>query len=494
MAEQEFSLVIRGGRAVLPDGVARVDIGISGETIAAIGEHLARGAAEIDATDRIVAPGGVDPHAHIEQVSGAGLLNADTFESATASAVFGGTTTVISFAAQHAGRDLDGVVADYHRLADRGAMIDYAFHLIIGDPNEVTLKAQLPKLVRDGHASIKVFMTYDRVKLDDEQLLDVLAAARDNHAFVCVHAENHGMISFMSKRLLAGGLTAPSAFWMSHPRLAEVDAIQRVAAMSQLVDQPVMVFHVSTAEGADAVRRARAAGVKLFAETCPHYLVLTADEVDRPGLEGAKWMCSPPLRQAADQDALWQALADGDLQVVSSDHAPYRFDASGKLAAGPAPTFKQIANGLPGIEVRLPLLFDAAVTKARLGLERFVALTSTNPAKLYGLYPKKGALAVGSDADVAIWNADKTVTLSSAMLHDRTGYTPYEGRVVKGWPETVLSRGRIAVRNGSLQVAPGSGRFLPRVAGAAAEPLGRPSAEFANATAKPAPARRASLA
>jgi dihydropyrimidinase len=242
------------------------------------------------------------------------------------------------------------------------------------------------------------------------------------------------------------------------------------------------------------VRRARAAGVKLFAETCPHYLVLTADEVDRPGLEGAKWMCSPPLRQAADQDALWQALADGDLQVVSSDHAPYRFDASGKLAAGPAPTFKQIANGLPGIEVRLPLLFDAAVTKARLGLERFVALTSTNPAKLYGLYPKKGALAVGSDADVAIWNADKTVTLSSAMLHDRTGYTPYEGRVVKGWPETVLSRGRIAVRNGSLQVAPGSGRFLPRVAGAAAEPLGRPSTEFANATAKPAPARRASLA
>lgn len=494
MAEQLFSLVIRGGRVVLPEGVARVDIGIQGETIAAIGEGLARGATEIDASDRVVAPGGVDPHAHIEQVSGSGLLNADTFESATAAAIFGGTTTVIPFAAQHAGRDLEQVVADYHRLAARGAVIDYAFHLIIGDPNEITLKTHLPKLVRQGHASIKVFMTYDRVKLDDEQLLEVLAAARDNHAFVCVHAENHGMISFMSKRLLSNGLTAPSAFWMSHPRLAEIDAIQRLAAMSQLVDQPIMVFHVSTAEGADVVRKARAAGVKLFAETCPHYLLLTADDVDKPGLEGAKWMCSPPLRQAADQEALWNALADGDLQVVSSDHAPYRFDASGKLAAGPAPTFKQIANGLPGIEVRLPLLFDATVTRARLGLERFVELTSTNPAKLYGLYPKKGTLVVGSDADIVIWNTDKTVTLSAGMLHDRTGYTPYEGRAVKGWPETVLSRGRIAVREGKLQVAPGSGHFLPRRAGAAAEPLGRPSVEFANATAKSALRPRASLA
>jgi dihydropyrimidinase len=321
-------------------------------------------------------------------------------------------------------------------------------------------------------------------------MLDVLAAARDNGAFVCVHAENHGMISFMSKRLLAAGRTGPSAHWMSHPRLAEVDAIQRLAAMSQLVDQPVMVFHVSTAEGAEVVAQARRAGVKLFAETCPHYLLMTAEEADKPGLDGAKWMCSPPLRRASDREALWAALARGDLQVVSSDHAPYRFDASGKLSAGPNPTFKQIANGLPGLEVRLPLMFDAAVTQGRLGLERFVELTSTAPAKLYGLHPKKGALAVGADADVVVWDPARTVRLSHAMLHDRAGYTPYEGRSLIGWPETVLSRGRVAVRDGRLHVAPGSGRFLPRAAGEAAQPLGRPAEEFAGA----GPTSRASAA
>jgi dihydropyrimidinase len=494
MAEQAFSTVIRGGTAVLPTGVARADIGIRGETIAAIGERLGPGEREIDATGKVVAPGGVDPHAHIEQVSGGGLLNADSFESATISAAFGGTTTVIPFAAQHVGHALDRVLDDYHRLAERGAVIDYAFHMILADPNEATLKTHLPKLVRDGHASIKVFMTYDKIRLDDEQMLDVLAAARDNGAFVCVHAENHGMISFMSKRLLANGRTSPLAHGASHPRLAELDAIQRVAAMSQLIDQPVMVFHVTTAEAAAAVAKARRDGVKLFGETCPHYLLLTAEDVDKPGLDGAKWMCSPPLRQAADRDALWDALARGDLQVVSSDHAPYRFDASGKLSAGPNPNFKQIANGLPGLEVRLPLMFDAAVTQGRLGLERFVELTSTAPAKLYGLYPKKGALAVGADADVVVWDPKKTVRLSSAMLHDNTGYTPYEGRSVTGWPETVLSRGRVAVRDGTLHVAPGSGRFLPRAAGEAAQPLGRPAAEFAAASAAPDAKSRASAA
>jgi dihydropyrimidinase len=495
MAEQTFSLVIRGGSVVQPQGTVRADIGIRGETIVAIGDQLGSGASEIDASGRLVLPGGIDPHAHIEQVSGAGLLNADSFESATTSAAFGGTTTVIPFAAQHVGHALDRVLADYHALAEKGAVIDYAFHMILADPNEATLKTHIPKLVKEGHASIKIFMTYDKIKLDDEQVLNVLQAARDNGAFVCVHAENHGMITFMVRRLLANGLTTPPVFPMSHPRLAEVDAIQRLVVMSRFIDQPIMIFHVSTAEGAEVVRRARADGVKIFGETCTQYLVLTDETIDKPGLEGAKWMCSPPLRKTADQEALWQALARGDLQVVSSDHAPYRFDSTGKLAAGPNPTFKEIANGLPGVEARLPVLFDAMVTRGRLSLEKFVELTSTAPAKIYGLYPRKGTLAVGSDADIAIWDAKKTVRLTASIMHDRTGYTPYEGLSVTGWPEIVLSRGHVVVRNGALQVAPGSGRFLPRQAGEAAQPLGNPAAEIVGSMPSAASApRRASVA
>jgi dihydropyrimidinase len=213
-------------------------------------------------------------------------------------------------------------------------------------------------------------------------------------------------------------------------------------------------------------------------ETCPQYLFLTAQDLDRPGLEGAKWICSPPLRQASDQEALWQALALGDLQTVSSDHAPYRADRSGKFIASDNPNFKQIPNGMPGLETRLPLLFDAMVSRGRLGLEKFVSLTATEPAKIYGLHPKKGDLAIGGDADIAVWDPNRMVTISAAMMHDLTGYSPYEGRTVTGWPITVLNRGRVIIGDSALHAAPGTGRFLPRTAGTAAAPTGRRSAEF----------------
>ncbi|HLN09358.1 MAG TPA: amidohydrolase family protein, partial [Xanthobacteraceae bacterium] len=282
----------------------------------------------------------------------------------------------------------------------------------------------------------------------------------------------------MVKRLLARSYTAPKFHPVSHPRAAEAEAINRLIAFSTFVDQPVMIFHVSTSEGADVIRRARGEGAKIFAETCPQYLLLTAADIDRPGLDGARWICSPPLRTKADQEALWQALGRGDLQIVSSDHAPYRLDATGKFSAGPAPNFRQIANGMPGAEVRLPLLFDAMVSKGRLGLDRFVEITAEAPAKLYGLHPRKGAVAAGADADLAIWNPDRRVTLTATMMHDLTGYTPYEGREVVGWPETVLSRGRVVVDDGRLLAKPGSGRFLARKAAAAAEPTGRVGPEL----------------
>jgi dihydropyrimidinase len=272
----------------------------------------------------------------------------------------------------------------------------------------------------------------------------------------------------MTKRLLARGYVAPKYHAVSHPRVGEREAFERLIAMSALVDQPVMIFHVSTAEGAATIRRARGEGLKIFAETCPQYLFLSRHDLDRPGIEGAKWMCSPPLREAADQEALWRALALGDLQTVSSDHAPYAFDASGKLRAGPNPNFKQIANGLPGLELRLPLLFDAMVTQHRLGIEKFVELTATAPARIYNLAPRKGSIAIGADADIAIWNPARRVRIGDEMVHDRAGYTPYAGRTVTGWPDVVLRRGSVIVEGGALKAEPGSGHFLPRTGGGAA--------------------------
>jgi dihydropyrimidinase len=473
MTEPVYDIVIREGRVATASDVFDADVAITGERIAAIGRGLASGKREINARGKLVLPGGVDSHAHIEQLSAAGIMNADTFESATTSAAFGGTTTVISFAAQHVGMKLPQVLADYHALARRGAVIDYAFHVIIADPTPETLANDIPALVKDGHASIKIFMTYDRLKIDDEPLLDILVAARRSGAMLCAHAENHGIIAWMAKRLLARGYAHPKYHAISHARFSEADAINRLIGMAALVDQPIMIFHVSTAEGAKVIRDARGEGLKVFAETCPQYLFLTAEDLNKPGAEGAKWMCSPPPRSAADQEALWKALALGDLQTVSSDHAPYRFDESGKLRGGPNPDFKQVANGLPGLEVRLPLLFDAMVSKGRLGLEKFVDLTATAPAKIYNLHPRKGSIAVGADADIAIWDQAREVTLSDARMHDLAGYTPYAGRTVRGWPVTVLSRGRVVIADERMMAEPGSGRFIARTGGEAAKPTGR---------------------
>lgn len=475
---QPFDLVIRGGTVATATDSFKADVGIRGATIAAIGEGLDNGKREIDARGKLVLPGGVDSHSHIEQLSASGLMNADTFQSATTAAAFGGTTTVISFAAQHVGMSLKTVVDEYHQYAERGAVVDYAFHMILADPRDEVLEKEVPPLVKAGHASLKVFMTYDRLKVDDEQLLNVLQSARDNHAMVCVHAENHGMISWMGKRLVKKGYIAPKFHGIGHPRVCEPEAFTRLIACATLVDQPIMIFHVSTKEGTQVIREARGEGLKIFAETCPQYLFMTKRDLVKPGLEGAKWMFSPPARDFHDQEALWQALDLGDLQVISSDHAPYRYDKSGKLMAGKKSTFKQIPNGMPGLEARLPVVFDEMVSNGRFDVSKFVAWTSTNPAKIYGLYPKKGTLAIGSDADIAIWDPKKRVTFSDKTVKDRAGYTPWKGRTVQGWPTTVLLRGEVLVADDRLKAKPGSGQFLARRAGKAAEPLGRATVEF----------------
>jgi dihydropyrimidinase len=474
----DYDIVIRGGTVGTASETFMADVGISGGEIAAVGKSLPKGKREIDARGKLVLPGGVDAHAHIEQLSGMGVMNADTFESATSAAAHGGTTTVICFAAQHHGMSLAKVLDDYHALARKGAIVDYAFHMILADPNARVLKEELPALVKAGHSSIKIFMTYEKTRVADEPLLEVMATARELRALVCVHAENDGMISWMGKRLVQRGYTAPRYHGIYHPRLSEVEAFHRIIAFSEFIDQPVIIYHVSTGDGARVIREARGRGVKVFAETCTQYLTLTVEDLDKPGLEGAKWICSPPLRTRADQEALWQALALGDLQLISSDHAPYTFDAQGKLRAGPNPNFKEIANGMPGLELRLPLLFDAMVSKGRFGIERFVEWTATAPARMYGLHPRKGAIAIGADADVCIWDPGKIVTISDEDVHDNTRFTPYAGREVVGWPVVVLRRGEVIVDGGRLAARAGSGRFLPRTGGAAAEPTGCLSPEF----------------
>lgn len=471
----DFDLVVRGGTVVTGTGAASADIGVAGGVVRAVGPALGPGREEISAAGRLVLPGGVDAHTHIAQRSSMGVMTADDFESGTISAACGGTTTVLSFAAQQRGQSPRAIVEAYHRAAAGKAVTDYGFHLILSDPSPSALGEEVPSLVDEGVSSFKVYMTYDAVRVNDRQLLEVLAGARRMGALTMVHAENHGMIGWMSGRLVQGGHTAPKFHAVGHAKLAESEATARAIGLAELVDAPLYVVHVSSKEAGEAIAAARRRGLKVFAETCPQYLLLTAEDLDLPEMEGAKSCCSPPPRDRESQEAIWAGLRDGWFDVLSSDHAPYTMDARGKLAAGPEPPFPKICNGVPGIELRMALVFSEGVQRGRIALERFVEVCCEAPARLFGLWPRKGTLAPGSDADLAIWDPEAEVTVRWRDLHDRVGYSPYEGRRLRGYPETVLRRGEVIVRNREPVAAPGSGQFVRRARPEAAVPLGRPS-------------------
>ncbi len=462
MSMQIFDMVVRNGRIVSEGNIIEGCLGITDGKIAAIAEGTClAGKREIDAMGRWVLPGGIDSHCHIEQMSGMGRMSAGDFYSATVSAAYGGTTTIIPFAAQHRGASIPNVVADYKERA-RKSVIDYGIHLIVSDPTEQVLMHDLPQAIRDGISSVKVYMTYDSLKLADSQLLDIFALARHEDALVMVHAENNDIIKWLADRLLAKGYTLPKYHAVAHDPLAEAEATNRAIILSRVIDVPILLVHVSGAEAIDAIRRARLAGLPILAESCPQYLFLTADDLDRDGMEGAKFCCSPPPRDPASQEAVWHGFIDTTLTTYSSDHAPYRFDKTGKLPNGEHTTFKEVANGVPGLELRLPLLFSEGFLTGRIDIHQFVALTATNHAKLYGLAPRKGAIVVGADADIAIWDENREVTVTNDMLHDEVGYTPYEGKTIRGWPQVVLCRGRVIVDNGALVAERGSGQYLPR--------------------------------
>ncbi|MBO6784984.1 MAG: dihydropyrimidinase, partial [Alphaproteobacteria bacterium] len=440
-------------------------VGISDGRIVALGEKLGSADHEIDATGKLVLPGGIDAHCHLDQPQAEGLASggavmADGFESGSRSAVFGGTTTIIPFAVQHRGQSLRAAVADYHRRAAGNSHIDYAFHLIISDPTQAVLGQELPALVASGCTSVKVYMTYEAMVLSDGQILDVLARARELDALVMIHAENFECLTWLTEQLESAGKIEPKYHATSRPGVVEREATHRAISLAEIAGVPILIVHVSGREAADEIRRARAKGVNILAETCPQYLMLTEADLDMPDFEGAKAMCSPPPRDKESQEVLWQGLGDGLFDILSSDHAPYRFDDEGKKRFGTDAPFRKVANGMPGLETRAPILFSEGVMKGRLSLERFVELNSTNAARIYGLYPRKGTIAVGSDADIAIWDPEKTVIVTNDILHHNVDYTPFEGMEVQGWPVTVVSRGRIVCDKGELLSDTSHGQFL----------------------------------
>jgi len=456
-----LDLVVRHARVATAADVFEADIGVAGGRIIALASGLPRATREIDAAGRLVTPGGVDGHCHLDQPMPLPMRMADDFLSGTRSAACGGTTTVIPFAAQQKGHSLRAAVEDYHRRAAGKAAIDYAFHLIVSDPTPQVLREELPSLIREGYTSFKLYMTYDDLKLSDRQMLEVMDLARREGAMVMVHAENSDCIAWLTEKLVAAGRTGPRYHADSRPALVEREATHRAIAFSELVDVPILIVHVSGEQAVEQIRWAQGRGLNIYAETCPQYLLLTAEDLGGAGFEGAKCVCSPPPRDAANQQAVWRALASGVFHVFSSDHAPFSYDdPHGKRLGGKEVAFPYIPNGIPGLETRLPLLFSEGVGKGRIGLDAFVALTATNPARMYGLYPRKGTIAVGADADLVIWDEAREVTIRNDLLHHAVDYTPYEGARVKGWPAITLSRGEAVWQDGEFRGRAGRGEFL----------------------------------
>ncbi|MBC7499047.1 MAG: dihydropyrimidinase [Herminiimonas sp.] len=457
-----FDLVIRNGKIATATEIFTADIGITDGKIVALAQSLGRGTEEIDAAGRWVLPGGVDAHCHLAQPTSDGSVFADDFFTGTRSAACGGTTTVIPFAAQQKGRSLEQAVADYHLESDGRACVDFAFHVIIADPTPHAIETELPSLVERGYSSFKVYMTYDDLKLDDRQILDVLAAARQHGAMTMIHAENTDCIAWLTERLLSHGLSSPRYHGLSRPPVVEREATHRAISLAEFLDIPILIVHVSGAEATEQIRIAQSRGLRIYGETCPQYLFLTADDMGGEGFEGAKCICSPPPRDAASQQAIWDGLDNGTFQVLSSDHAPFRYDDErGKKRDGEHTAFNHVPNGIPGIETRLPLLFSEGVLTGRIDINKFVALTSTDPAKIYGLYPRKGTICVGADADIVIWDTEHSLTIRNEQLHHNVDYTPYEGRELHAWPALTLCRGVVVYRDGEFTGQAGYGKFLP---------------------------------
>jgi dihydropyrimidinase len=455
-----FDTIIKNGTIVTATDTTRADVGVVGDKISAIADQLlAENATKvIDAGQHLVLPGGIDVHTHLDMPFG-GTTSADDFETGTVAAAFGGTTTLIDFAIQYKGQTLRHAFDTWMKKAHEKATIDYAFHCIITDVSAAQLDEMGP-LIREGVTSFKLFMAYPGVfMLDDATIFRAMSQAAKHSGMICMHAENGGAIDVIVQQALAEGKRAPKYHALTRPTTAEAEATSRAIALAEMAGAPVYIVHLSCNEALEKVREARDRGLPAYAETCPQYLYLSLENMDAPGFEGAKYVFTPPLREKWHQEKLWQGLKQDTLQVVSTDHCPFCFKEQKELGKD---DFTKIPNGGPGIEHRLSLIYTGGVHGKRFSANRFVELVSTAPAKLFGLFPRKGTVAVGSDADLVIFNPIGEETISARTHHMRVDYSMFEGIQVTGVPRTVLSRGRVVIDGGKFMGRAGSGQFLRR--------------------------------
>lgn len=454
-----MSVLIKNGRIITAEQDYFADVYIEKDQITSIGKNLNIAADKIiNASNKLVIPGGVDVHTHLDMPFG-GTVSCDDFETGTRAAAFGGTTCIIDFAIQSKGTRMRDALDIWWKKAEGKATIDYGLHMIITDLPDAHLE-DMSDMVREGVTSFKLFMVYPGVLMvDDATIFKAMKHTATTGALVCMHAENGSVIDLIVQRTLAEGKTAPIYHALTRPTTAEGEAVHRAIALSEMAGAPVYIVHLSCNEALEKVAEARDKGLPAYAETCPQYLFLSLDDMNKPGFEDAKLVFTPPLREKWHQDKLWQGLRKNTLQVVSTDHCPFCFKEQKELGKD---DFTKIPNGGPGIEHRLQLLYDGGVREGRISINRWVELSSTSPAKMFGLYPKKGTIAVGSDADIVIWDPEMEHTLSVHTHHMCTDYSMFEGRKIKGNAATVLSRGEIIVDNSKFVGKAGRGNFIKR--------------------------------
>ena len=457
-----MSVLIKNGRVITAVDDYYADVYIDGETVAQIGKDLSVNADKvIDAKDKLVIPGGIDPHTHLDMPFG-GTTSADDFETGTIAAAHGGTTTIIDFAIQSKGESTLKGLDTWHEKAQGKATIDYGFHMIITDM-PVERLPEMTKLRDAGVSSYKLFMAYPGVLyVDDGTLYRAFRQAGDDGTRICMHAENGIVIDEIVREAVADGKVEPKWHALTRPTRMEAEGVYRSIAIAEVANVPLYIVHLSSHDALEEVKRGRARGVNVVAETCPQYLLLDQSWYEKENFEGAKWVMTPALREKWNQDSLWQGLQFRDLETIGTDHCPFCFKGQKELGLE---SFTKIPNGAPGVENRMSVIFDEGVVKGRIGLNRYVELTSTAAAKAFGLFPKKGTIAVGSDADIVVFDPDAKRTISvddDSTHHMNVDYSAYEGREVQGWTEHVLSRGRVIVESGSL-VTKGGGQFIERV-------------------------------